>query len=92
MTCSNSVKKSHTATRTGNGLVLNRVPCRNSHMSLSWYFLCSLACSPVLADQAVNDLSARDPGGHIDRPVDLVQRGSSSRVPAARSTAPWGAR
>jgi hypothetical protein len=39
-------------------------------------FPCSLACSPVLADQAVNDLSAADAGGHIDRPVDLVLRAS----------------
>ena len=46
--------------------------------SLSWCFLGSLACSPVLADQAVKDLSARDPGGHIGRPIDLVQRGSLS--------------
>jgi hypothetical protein len=39
-------------------------------------FPCSLACSPVLADQAVNDLSAGDASGHIDRPAGLVQRGS----------------
>jgi len=36
-------------------------------LALSWRFLGSLRCPRVLADQAVNDLSALDPGGHIDR-------------------------
>jgi hypothetical protein len=45
-------------------------------MALSWCFLCSLRCSPVLVDQAVDDLSALDPGRHIDRFAGLVQRRS----------------
>jgi hypothetical protein len=36
--------------------------------------LCSLGCSPVLADQAVDDLPALDPGGHIDGAARLMQR------------------
>jgi len=36
--------------------------------------LCSLGCSPVLADQAVDDLPALDPGGHIDDAARLMQR------------------
>ena len=45
-------------------------------MALSWCFLCLSGCSPALADQAVDDLSVRDPGGHIDRLARLVQRRS----------------
>ena len=41
---------------------------------LSWCFLGSSGCSSVLVDQAVDDLSALDPGGHIDRLAGLVQR------------------
>jgi hypothetical protein len=37
--------------------------------ALSWCFLRSLCCPPVLADQALDGLSALDPGGHIDRPT-----------------------
>ena len=44
--------------------------------ALSWCFLRSLCCPPVLADQALGGLSALDPGGHIDRLAGLVQRGS----------------
>ena len=40
---------------------------RTRTMSLSWYFLSSLGRSPVLVDQAVDDLTARDPAGHVDR-------------------------
>ena len=36
----------------------------------------SSGCSPVLADQAVDDLPALDPGSHIDRLTGLVQRRS----------------
>jgi hypothetical protein len=39
-------------------------------------FSASSGCSPVLADQVVDDLSALDPGGHVDRLAGLVQRGS----------------
>jgi hypothetical protein len=49
---------------------------RTRALSLSWCFLCSSGCSAVLADQAMYDLSARDPGGHIDRLAGLVQRRS----------------
>ncbi len=44
--------------------------------ALSWCFLRSLGCSPVLADQALDGLSALDPGGHVDRLAGLVQRRS----------------
>src|ERR1022692_33700 len=43
---------------------------------LNWYFLRSLGCSPILADQALYGLPALDPGGHIDRLSGLVQRWS----------------
>jgi len=33
-------------------------------------------CSPVLADQAVDDLPAFDPRGNVDRLAGLVQRRS----------------
>ena len=49
---------------------------RTCAMALSWCFLCPLRCSSVLADQAVDDVSALDPGGHIDRLAGLVQRRS----------------
>ena len=52
------------------------VPCHNSHHGLSWYFLCPLGCSSVLVNQAIDDLPALDPGGHIDRFAGLVQRRS----------------
>ena len=45
-------------------------------LALSWCFLRSLGCSPVLADQALDGLSALDPGGHVDRLAGIVQRGS----------------
>ena len=32
---------------------------------LSWCFLCSLGCSPVLADQALDDVGALDAGGEV---------------------------
>ena len=43
---------------------------------MSWRFRCSSGRSPVLADQAVDDLPAPDPGCHIDRLAGLVQRRS----------------
>ena len=45
-------------------------------MALNWCFLYSSGCSPVLVDQAVDDLPAPDPGGHIDSLAGLVQRRS----------------
>jgi hypothetical protein len=52
------------------------VPCQNSRTVSELVFLQSLGCSAVLADQAMDDLPARDPGGHIDRLPGLVQRRS----------------
>ena len=45
-------------------------------MALSWYFLCSSGRSPVLVDQAVDDLPARDPAGHVDRLAGFMLRWS----------------
>jgi hypothetical protein len=45
-------------------------------MALSWCFLYPLGRSPVLVDQAVDDLSALDPGSHVDHLAGLVQRRS----------------
>ena len=39
-------------------------------------FLCPSGCSPVLADQAVDDLSVLDPGGDIDCLTGFVQQRS----------------
>jgi hypothetical protein len=47
---------------------------RTRTLALSWCFLSSLRSPRVLADQAVEDLPALDPGGHIDRLIELVQR------------------
>ena len=55
----------------GRGRVLCRA--RTRILALGWCFLRSLRCPRVLADQAVNDLSALDPGGHVDRLARLVQ-------------------
>ena len=49
---------------------------RTRTLSLNWCFLYSSGCPAVLADQAMDDLSARDPGGHIDRLARFVQRRS----------------
>jgi hypothetical protein len=49
---------------------------RTRIMALSWCFLCSSGCSPILVDQPVDDLPAPDPGCHIDRLAGLVQRRS----------------
>jgi len=43
---------------------------------LSWCFLCSSGCSPVLADQALDDAGALDAGGHTGRLAGFVQRRS----------------
>ena len=42
---------------------------------LSWCFLCSLGCSPVLADQALGDVGALDAGGKVGGLAGFVQRG-----------------
>ena len=39
-------------------------------------FLSSLGCSSVLVDQAVDDVSALDPGSNVGRLAGLVQRRS----------------
>src|ERR1039457_3491394 len=49
---------------------------RTRTLALCWRFLGSLRCPRVLVDQAVDDLSALDPGGHIDGFAGLVQRRS----------------
>ena len=49
---------------------------RTRTVALSWYFLCSSGRSPVLADQAVDDLPALDPAGHVDRLAGFMQRRS----------------
>jgi hypothetical protein len=51
------------------------VPRQNSFTVAELVFR-SLGCSPVLADQAVDDLPALDPASHIDRLTRLVQRRS----------------
>ena len=48
---------------------------RTRTMPLSWHFLSSSGRSPIL-DQAVDDLPARDPAGHIGRsagPVNVAR-------------------
>ena len=52
------------------------VPCHNSHTGSELVFLCSSGCSPVLADQALDDAGALDAGGHIGRLAGFVQRRS----------------
>jgi hypothetical protein len=49
---------------------------RTRTIALSWCFLCSLCRPAIFVDQAVDDVGARDPGGHIDRLAGLVQRRS----------------
>jgi hypothetical protein len=49
------------------------VPCHNSHAGPELVFLWSSACSPVLADQALDDVGALDAGGHIGRVAGFVQ-------------------
>jgi hypothetical protein len=44
--------------------------------ALSWYFLYTSGRSSVFADQALDDVSALNPGGQIDRLARLVQRRS----------------
>jgi hypothetical protein len=52
----------------------HRLCCaRTRIVVLSWRFLRSLRCPRVLTDQAVNDLSALAPGGHVDRLARHVQ-------------------
>ena len=41
-------------------------------MALSWFFLCSSGRSPVLVDQAVDDLPARNPASHVDHLAGFV--------------------
>ena len=47
--------------------------------ALSWYFPAAISLLAVLADQALDDLSALYPGGHVDGLAGLVQRWSLSR-------------
>jgi acetyl esterase/lipase len=47
-----------------------------AHGALRWCFSRSLACSAVLAGQAVDDLPALDPCSHIDRLARVMQRRS----------------
>src|SRR5260370_26245332 len=54
------------------------VPCQNSHTSSELAFPCPSSCSPVLADQAVDDLSVLNLGGDIDCLTGFVQRRSLS--------------
>ena len=54
------------------------MPCQNSNMGSELVFLCPSGCSPVLADQAVDDLPAFDSHGNVDRLAGLVQRRSLS--------------
>jgi hypothetical protein len=49
---------------------------RTRTIALSWWFLCSLCRPAIFVDQAVDDVGALDPGGHIDRLAGLVQRRS----------------
>src|SRR5215813_1669688 len=57
---------------------LHRLMCRATTrtLALSWCFVCSSGCSPVLADQALDDVGALDAGGHIGRLAGFVQRRS----------------
>jgi hypothetical protein len=55
------------------------VPCQNPHTGSELAFLGSLRCPRVLADQAVDDLSAPDPGGHIDPLAGSCSGGLCSR-------------
>ena len=41
---------------------------------LKWYFVCQSDCSPVLVDQAADDLSSSDPCGSLDGLAGLVRR------------------
>ncbi len=50
------------------------VPCHNSPTGSELMFLCSSGCSPVLADQVLDDVGALDAGGHIGRLAGFVQR------------------
>jgi hypothetical protein len=50
------------------------VLCQNSHSGAELAFSALVRCPRVLTDQAVNDLSALDPGGHVDRLARHVQR------------------
>jgi hypothetical protein len=43
-------------------------------MALSWRFRCSQGRSPVLADQAADDVGVPDAAGHAGRLAELVQR------------------
>jgi hypothetical protein len=47
-----------------------------AHWPLSWCFLCLSGCSAVLADQALDDVGARDAGGHLGRLAGFVPRRS----------------
>jgi hypothetical protein len=61
---------------------LSRTLCRarTRIMALSWCFLWSSGCSPILVDQPVDDLPARDPGCHIDRLASAAARPSRGQA------------
>jgi hypothetical protein len=46
----------------------------NTHAADLARFSCSLSCSPVLADQAAENLTALDPGSDIDGAARLLRR------------------
>jgi hypothetical protein len=67
--CARSIRVSGGATGT-----LCRAITRT--LVLSWCFPCSSGCSPVLADQALDDVGVLDAGGHIGRLAGFGQRRS----------------
>ena len=58
------------------GMLDNLCRATTHTLALSWCFLCSSGRSSIFADQALDDVSALNPGGHIDRLAGLVQRRS----------------
>jgi hypothetical protein len=52
------------------------MPCHNSPPGSEPTCLCSSGCSPVLADQVLDDVGALDAGGHIGRLAGFAQRRS----------------
>jgi hypothetical protein len=62
-----------TKVRTRTGLSWLRTPCA---VPPELVFSVPSGCSPVLADQAVDDVRALDPAGYIDRLAGFLQRRS----------------
>jgi hypothetical protein len=52
-------------------------------------FLCPLGRSPVLVDQAMDDLSALDPGSHIDHLAGFYSGGRCSPRLVQSSSCMW---